>query len=83
MPDRPTLPPVESTPSTVVVELPPNSRTTVALHELTGFRGRVGTLVESIGPGAIADIVVERATYWDAGGQPWAAGTNLLATPLP
>ena len=28
-------------------------------------------------------IVVERAMYWDAGGQMWAAGTNAAATRLP
>lgn len=27
-------------------------------------------------------IAVERAMYWDADGQRWAAGTNALATPL-
>jgi hypothetical protein len=30
-----------------------------------------------------AGIVVERATYWDSRGQPWAAGVNLRATPVP
>ncbi len=28
-------------------------------------------------------IAVERAVYWDANGQVWAAGTNATATPLP
>ncbi len=28
-------------------------------------------------------IAVERALYWDANGQLWAAGTNAAATPLP
>jgi len=27
--------------------------------------------------------VVERSMYWNANGVVWAAGTNLLATPLP
>jgi hypothetical protein len=26
---------------------------------------------------------VERAMYWDAGGVVWAAGTNVLGTPIP
>jgi sugar lactone lactonase YvrE len=42
---------------------------------------RFGAIVESLGPKP-ADIVVERAMYWDASGQRWAAGTNALATPL-
>jgi hypothetical protein len=28
-------------------------------------------------------IAVERALYWDANGQVWAAGTNATATRLP
>jgi len=32
--------------------------------------------------GATADIVVERALYWDAAGQWWAAGTNAPGTKL-
>lgn len=39
-----------------------------------------GVLVESLDG---APLVVERATYRDAPGIPWAAGTNSLATPLP
>ena len=35
-------------------------------------------MVESLGT-APAQIVVERAMYWDANGQRWAAGTNALA----
>jgi hypothetical protein len=42
---------------------------------------RFGALVESLGP-TPAQIVVERAMYWDALGQPWAAGTNALGTKL-
>ena len=40
-----------------------------------------GAIVESLGT-TPAQIVVERATYWNAGGQFWAAGTNALATKL-
>ncbi len=43
---------------------------------------RFGAIVESVGA-TPAQIVVERSMYWDALGQPWAAGTNALATKLP
>ncbi len=42
---------------------------------------RFGALVESVGA-APAEIVVERAMYWNALGQTWAAGTNALGTKL-
>ena len=42
---------------------------------------RFGAIVESLGTSP-AQIVVERAMYWDALGQWWAAGTNALATML-
>ena len=42
---------------------------------------RFGAIVESQGA-TPAQIVVERAMYWDALGQHWAAGTNALATKL-
>ena len=42
---------------------------------------RFGAIVESLGT-TPAQIVVERAMYWDAAGQRWAAGTNALATKL-
>jgi len=28
-------------------------------------------------------IVVEKAMYWNSGGEIWAAGTGVVATPLP
>src|SRR5690606_32014558 len=40
---------------------------------------RFGLRVESLDD---APLVVERATYWNAGGITWAAGTCSLATPL-
>ena len=43
---------------------------------------RFGAVVESLGT-TPAQIVVERAMYWNAAGQHWAAGTNALATKLP
>jgi hypothetical protein len=42
---------------------------------------RFGAIVESLGSEP-AQIVVERAMYWNAGGVRWAAGTNALATRL-
>ena len=42
---------------------------------------RFGAIVESVGA-TPAQIVVERAMYWNALGQHWAAGTNALATKL-
>jgi hypothetical protein len=42
---------------------------------------RFGAIIESLGTEP-AEIVVERAMYWDAAGQRWAAGTNALATKL-
>jgi Tol biopolymer transport system component len=69
---------------TKVVDLPANSRTTIPLHVETALQEhRFGVLVESIDTTPLADLVVERAMYWDAGGVTWAAGTNLLATPVP
>ena len=41
---------------------------------------RFGMLVEADDPDT--PLVVERATYADAAGIPWAAGSNSLATPL-
>ncbi len=46
---------------------------------------RFGAVVESlvqIGPGAAAQLIVERAMYSNAGGVVWAAGTNALAMKL-
>lgn len=42
---------------------------------------RFGALVESLGEAPVP-IVVERAMYADAPGQPWASGTSVLATRL-
>jgi Tol biopolymer transport system component len=44
-------------------------------------RKRFGTIVESLGTSP-AQIVVERAMYWDTVSQRWAAGTSALATRL-
>ena len=54
-----------------------------ARTEFPGATGRrFGVLVESLGS-TPAQLVVERAMYWDAAGQRWAAGTDALATRLP
>ena len=42
---------------------------------------RFAALVESLGASP-AQLVVEEALYWDAGGIAWAAGTNALASRL-
>ncbi len=64
-------------------DIPANSRFNVPVG---GFfpqaaGKRFGAIVESLGV-TPAQIVVERAMYWDAAGQRWAAGTNALATRL-
>jgi hypothetical protein len=63
--------------------LPPNSRTNVAVAaEFPAAVGRrFGALIESTGT-TPAQIVVERAMYWNAEGVPWAAGTNAMGTRL-
>jgi hypothetical protein len=72
------------TPVTLEIAVPANSRTTVPMHDVEALKGRrFGALVESVGAAPLADLVVERAMYWNAGSEIWAAGTNLLATPLP
>lgn len=64
--------------------IPSRSRFNVAVGvEFPEARGRrFGAIVESLGT-APAELVVERAMYWDEGGVPWAAGTNAVATRLP
>ena len=61
------------------VPLPANSRVTVRVG--ANRIDRFGVLVESLGA-APAPLVVEGAYYWSPGGRTWAAGGNLLATPL-
>ena len=64
-------------------DIPARSRFNVAASSFRNAAGqRFGAIVESLGT-TPAQIVVERAMYWDAAGQPWAAGTNALATKLP
>jgi len=62
-----------------VVNLPPNSRTTVILDHMPP---RYGVLVTSSGPSPV-ELVVENAVYRSFGGLLWASGANAVATPLP
>ncbi len=64
-------------------DLPAHSRFNVPVGALfpEAAGRRFGAIVESLGAEPAA-IVVERAMYWDAVRQPWAAGTNALATRL-
>jgi len=63
------------------VIVPAERRMTIRVDP-TGLPGSAattfGTVVTSDQP-----IVVERAMYWDANGQTWAAGTNATASKLP
>jgi hypothetical protein len=64
-----------------VVDLPPNSRTTVDLR-VAGMPPHYGVLVTSSGASPV-ELVVENAVYRSYNGQFWASGANALATPLP
>ncbi len=67
-----------------VFTVPATSRFTVwaALEFPSVSSQRFSAVVDSVGPGA-QGLVVEVSRYWDARDVPWAAGTNLVATPLP
>ena len=54
----------------------------VTLRVGAGRPDPFGVLVESLGAEP-APLVVEGSYYWNAGGRVWAAGGNVLATPLP
>jgi hypothetical protein len=58
----------------------PRSRFTIDAGAAFVVTGRFGVLVESIDG---TPLVVERASYTDASGIHWAAGTNALASRLP
>ena len=58
--------------------VPARARVTRAAHEFALEAGeQFGVLVESNRP-----IAVERAMYWNGGGEFWSAGTNETATRL-
>lgn len=70
----------------VTVPVPARGRYTTGLKSLCPALGAdvqfpmmVAGTITSDGP----PIVVERSTYWSAGGQFWAAGASTLLTPLP
>lgn len=59
----------------------PSSRATFPCHDVPELAdSEFGVVVDSLDNDP---IVVERATYWNAHGVTWAAGTNVTATPLP
>jgi uncharacterized repeat protein (TIGR01451 family) len=67
-----------------VIALRPKSRTNVPVDVAsfpTSANRRYGAVIESLGADP-AQIVVERAQYWNANGVTWAAGTNALGTKL-
>lgn len=61
------------------VGIPPMSRRTIPRAVPLSLPSRFSLLVTSLND---AQIVVERATYWDADGTKWAAGSNALGTRL-
>ena len=67
---------------TKTIPLAPTSRLNVDVAvEFPDVVGQAfGSVVESVGDTPV-QLIVERASYWDAGGQPWASGTNTLAMP--
>jgi hypothetical protein len=71
-------PPVPPPPGSFVLDLPPNSRTTVPVT----MAGSYGVRVTSSGTSPV-QLVVESAVYRSAGGVTWSSGSNALATPLP
>ena len=63
------------------VTVPPGARRSVYVDAIAGLEGTpVATRAMSTNG---VPIVVERATYWNAGGIIWAGGTNVTATPVP
>jgi hypothetical protein len=66
---------------TRTLTLGPNRRLNIFCNEIPELaNAEFGVVVESTNG---VPIAVERATYWDAGGVTWAAGTNVTATPIP
>jgi hypothetical protein len=60
--------------------LPPTSRTNVFAADLAGAAGTYSADVQVLN---FQPIVVEKAMYWNSGSEIWAAGTGVVATPLP
>jgi hypothetical protein len=90
---RLTLLPEQGPRATYEVDVPASSRTNLWMggttqSALTPFGGltagtKFGVVIESLpGPAGTARIVVERAVYWDANGEGWAAGSDVVGTRL-
>jgi autotransporter-associated beta strand protein len=65
----------QTAPATKTVQVPPQQRVNVTVETGTPNVTTFGTSITSDQP-----IVVERAMYWNVGGEVWAAGTNATAT---
>ncbi len=68
-------------PVTQTYTLEPHSRTNVQAVDLAA--GVPGTYSADVQVLNFQPIVVEKAMYWNSGGEIWAAGTGVVATPLP
>jgi hypothetical protein len=60
--------------------LAPTSRTNIFAADLAGAPGIYSAEVQVLN---YQPIVVEKALYWNAGAEIWAAGTGVVATALP
>jgi len=67
-------------PVTRTYTLPPTSRANVFAADLNGEAGTYSADVQVLN---YQPIVVEKAMYWNSGTEIWAAGTGVVATPLP
>jgi hypothetical protein len=61
--------------------LGPTSRTNILANDVLGLG--TGLFSADIQVLNFQPIVVEKAMYWDSGAEVWAAGTGVVATPLP
>jgi hypothetical protein len=66
---------------TRTLTLEPSRRLSIFCNDVPELaNANFGVVVESTNS---VPIAVERATYWDANGVTWAAGTSVTATPIP
>jgi subtilisin-like proprotein convertase family protein len=70
----------DGTPIVRQYTLTPTSRTNIVPAD---FGASAGTYSMDVHVLNYQPIVVEKAMYWNAGGEIWAAGTGVVATPLP
>jgi subtilisin-like proprotein convertase family protein len=69
------------TETTRIYRLPRTSRLTIQAADIAELReGVFGAEIQVLN---FQPIAVEKALYWNAGGEIWAAGTNVTATRLP